>query len=106
MNCARRSCTPGTATNGVTASVMWADMQYMGQTGPYLPKYDKISLGHFTVDGAPMVLDLKGMSAENPLGAVTVDHSTFTRITNPTNHIEFVRSVTWDQVTINGTAVH
>jgi polygalacturonase len=90
------------AVRGVTSAVMWADMQYMGQTGPYSPKYDKFTLSHFTVDGAPMVLDLTGMSAANPLGSVAVDHSTFTNITNPTNHIEDVRSVTWDQVTING----
>jgi hypothetical protein len=54
------------------------------------------------IDGAPIVLDLRGMSAANPLGSVVVHHSTFSNITNPTNQIQDVRSVTWDQVTING----
>jgi polygalacturonase len=90
------------ATRGVGSAVMWADMQYMGQTGPYLPKYDKFTLGHMRIDGAPIVLDLQGMSAANPLGSVAISNSTFTNIGTATNRIVDVRSVTWDQVTING----
>ena len=93
------------ATRGVTAAVMWADMQYMGQTGPYLPKYDRMSIGHAIIDGAPYVLDLQGMSAANPLGAITVHDSVFTSIANPGNRLQYVRSVTWDRVTINGMPV-
>jgi polygalacturonase len=90
------------AIRGVVSAVVWADMHYMKQTGPYTPRYDRFSLGHVTVDGAPIVLDLQGMSPLNPLGRVAIDHSTFTNIARPTNRIQDVAEVTFDEVTING----
>jgi polygalacturonase len=94
-----------TATHGVVSAVVWADMHYMGQTGPYTPHYDRFSLGHVTIDGAPIVLDLKGMSPLNRLGSVAIDHSTFTNIATASNRIQDVAAVTFDQVTINGAPV-
>jgi polygalacturonase len=96
-----------TATNGVSASVMFSDMSYMGQTGPYMPHYDRITLDHLTVDGAPLVLDLNGVATTAagvtfaPIGPVTISNSTFKNIANPTNQVTRV-TINWSNTTING----
>jgi polygalacturonase len=90
------------STRGISAAFMWADMQYMGQTGPYRPAYDRFTITNARIDGVPYVLDLRGMSASNPLGSVSLHDSAFSNVAN-TNRIQDVRSVTWQRVTINGT---
>jgi polygalacturonase len=94
------------ATGGVSASVMFSDMSYMGQTGPYMPRYDRITLDHLTIDGAPMVLDLSNtaMTASGmvfaPIGPVTISNSKFTNIAGA-SRVSGV-TVTWSNSTING----
>jgi polygalacturonase len=96
-----------TATNGVSASVMFADMSYMGQTGPYMPHYDKITLDRLTIDGAPLVLDLNGNATTStgtafaPIGPVAISNSTFKNIGNATNQVSRV-TINWTSTTING----
>jgi polygalacturonase len=96
-----------TATSGVSGSVMFSDMSYMSQTGPYMPRYDKITLDHLTVDGAPMVLDLNGtaMTASgmsfDPMGPIAISNSTFKNIASATNQLTRV-TINWSNTTING----
>jgi polygalacturonase len=95
------------ATNGVTAAVAFSDMNYMGQTGPYVPRYDRFTLEHLTVDGAPLVLDLAGaaMTATgmtiNPIGPISISNSTFEHIANAANRVNQV-TINWRNATING----
>jgi polygalacturonase len=96
-----------TASNGVTASVMFADMSYMNQVGPYMPRYDRITLDRMTIDGADLVLDLNGvgMTASGapfyPIGPVKIGASTFRNIASATNRITNV-TIDWSNTTING----
>jgi polygalacturonase len=96
-----------TASNGVSASVMFADMSYMGQMGPYMPRYDKITLNRLTIDGAPLVLDLNGVATTAtgttfyPIGPVQITNSTFKNIATATNRVANV-TVNWNNTTING----
>jgi hypothetical protein len=96
-----------TATNGVSASVMFADMSYMRQCGPYQPRYEDITLDHLTIDGAPLVLDLDGAATTStgtsfaPIGPVTISNSTFRNIADATNRVSQV-TITWSHTTING----
>lgn len=96
-----------TATNGVSASVMFSDMSYMGQTGPYMPRYDKITLDHLTIDGAPLVLDLNGVAMTasgasfEPMGPISISNSTFRNIATATNRVSRV-TINWTNTTING----
>jgi polygalacturonase len=95
------------ATNGVTAAVMFSDMSYMSQLGPYMPRYDKITLDHLTIDGAPVVLQLDGtaMTASGasfePMGPLQISNSTFKNIASATNQVTRV-TVSWTNTTING----
>jgi polygalacturonase len=96
-----------TASNGVSASVMFADMSYMGQVGPYMPRYDRITLNRLTIDGAPLVLDLNGVATTAtgttfyPVGPVQITNSTFRNIATASNRVANV-TVTWNNTTING----
>jgi polygalacturonase len=96
-----------TATNGVSGSVMFSDMSYMSQTGPYMPRYDRITLDHLTVDGAPLVLDLNGTAMTaggmsfQPMGPIAISNSTFKNIGNATNQVSAV-TINWTNSTING----
>jgi polygalacturonase len=96
-----------TATNAVTASVMFADMSYMKQVGPYTPRYDDITLEKLTIDGAPRVLDLDGVArtasgtAFHPIGPVRISDSTFRNIANPANAVSQV-TIRFSNTTIDG----
>jgi polygalacturonase len=90
------------STRGISEAFMRSDMVYMGQTGPYQPRYDGFTIANAKIEGAPIVLDLKGVSAANPLGTVAIRDSTFTNIANANNRVQNVRSVTWQRTTING----
>jgi polygalacturonase len=96
-----------TATNGVSASVMFSDMSYMSQTGPYMPRYDNITLDHLTVDGVPLVLDLNGtaMTASGttfaPIGPITISNSAFKNVGSAANQVTKV-TINWSNTTING----
>jgi polygalacturonase len=96
-----------TATNGVSASVMFATMSYMGQTGPYMPRYDRITLDKLTIDGAPLVLDIDNVAMTaagqtyHPVGPVQISDSTFRNIANPTSKLVEV-TINWRNTTING----
>jgi polygalacturonase len=95
------------ATNGVTASVVFADMSYQRQLGPYLPRYENITLDNLTIDGAPLVLDLNGVAvtstgmAFNPIGPVSIANSTFNDIARAANRVTQV-TINWTASTING----
>jgi polygalacturonase len=95
------------ATNGVSASVVFSDMSYAGQSGPYLPRYDNITLDHLSVDGAPLVLNLKGTARTatgttfEPMGPIAISNSTFKNIANPSNQVTQV-TINWSNTTING----
>jgi polygalacturonase len=97
-------------TNGISGAVMFADMSYNGQTGPYQPHYDDVTLDHLTVDGAPQVLQLNGVARTadgttfQPMGPLTISNSTFRNITTATDTTTGV-TVTWLNTTINGKAV-
>ncbi len=92
-------------SSNVSIHVVNADMHYMGQTGPYMPMYGNFSLSNATISGAPQVLNLVGLSATNPLGAVVMSNSTYTNVGNPTNTVQNAM-VTWNNVTINGAPAH
>jgi polygalacturonase len=92
------------STRGISESFFRSDMRYMGQTGSYQPRYDKFTIANAKIEGVPLVLDLVGVSASNPLGTVVISDSTFTSVGNTNNRIQDVRSVTWERTTINGQA--
>jgi hypothetical protein len=78
----------------------------MRQLGPYLPRYDDLTLDHLTIDGAPSVLDLDGAATTStgttfdPIGPVQIGNSTFRHIADPRNRVTHV-TVGWSNSTIN-----
>jgi polygalacturonase len=72
-----------------------------GGAATFPPTIDKVSIGHTKIDGAPVVLQVDGL-ASDPIGRISLDHDTFTRIANPTSAIKYAPAPLYDQVTING----
>ena len=95
-----------TTAGTVSGSVMFADMSYKDQKGPYTPRYDNITLDKIVVQKAPQVLQLQGAATTStgmtfyPIGTVTISNSTFRNIANPSNQAEHV-DVNWINTTIN-----
>jgi polygalacturonase len=88
--------------SGVTASVVWATLNYeWSGMDNALPTLDAVSASHLTVEGAPQVLILEGLPASQ-IGSFSLTASTFTSIAKPTNSVTAVKSLTVDQVTVNG----
>jgi hypothetical protein len=88
--------------SNVTASVVWATLNYeWSGIDNALPSLDQISASHLTVDGAPQVLILEGLPS-SPIGSFSLSSSTFTNIAKAANSVTAVKSLTLDQVTING----
>ena len=95
-----------TTSGGVSGAVMFADMSYKDQIGPYTPSYQNITLRNFTVAGAPRVLDLNGVARTSsgmtffPIGRIAISDSRFTSITSG----DLVSSVelNWINTTVNG----
>ena len=73
----------------------------------YEPRYDDISLDHLTVDGAPQVLQVKGVSPKAdgttiaPIGSMAISNSSFKNITTAANQLTGA-TVTWQTSAING----
>lgn len=87
-------------------AVVFITMTYNGQTGHFPPDFSgPFNLNNITVNTAPVVLDLVGLSSDK-IGALTLSNSTFTNIAHSTSTISNTSKVTYNNVTINGKAVH
>jgi polygalacturonase len=83
-------------------SVVFVTMHYNGQTGGFPPDFSgPFNLNNLTLDDAPLVLDLDGLSSDK-IGPFTVSNSTFTHIGNAKSRVSNVVSVTYRNVTVNG----
>jgi polygalacturonase len=92
--------------SGLHEAVISITMTYFGQIGSFPPDFSgPFRINHVTVDTAPMVLDLEGLSSDK-IGEVNLSNSTFRHIMTSTNHVSNVTKVTSTNVTINGKAVH
>ncbi len=82
----------------------FAQMDYAGQTGPYLPVFHGWDLSNVSGDSAPRVFQFRALPAA-PIRGFNVRHGAFTNIANPTDQYTYVRDITFDDVTINGQVV-
>jgi polygalacturonase len=86
-------------------SVFFITMTYSNQTGTFPPDFiGPFNLNKYTVDTAPIVLDVNGLSNDK-IGTFNLSNSTFTHITNQTNSISNVTKVNLKNVTIDGNSV-
>jgi polygalacturonase len=85
-------------------SVAFITLDYQTASANLPPRFDGFTLSNVTVDGAAQVLNLVGL-ASDPIGAVRLDHDTFTGVANPQDTIRNVTTVTRTMVTVNGVAV-
>jgi regulation of enolase protein 1 (concanavalin A-like superfamily) len=82
----------------------FAQMDYLGQTGDYLPVFEDWTISNVTGDIDPQVFQMRGL-AQDHIRGLFVSHSTFTHITNPIDQYTYVDDVNSDDVTINGNPV-
>jgi len=85
-------------------SVVFITLDYQTASGNFPPRFDGFTLRNVTVDGAAQVLNLVGIP-EDPIGAVHLDHDTFTNIANPQDSVRNVGTITRTAVTVNGMAL-
>jgi polygalacturonase len=86
---------------GVSGGVVWCDMLYMGQTGPFTPDYSNFSLSHATIDHAPSVPDLSRTTPGSTIKNFDMSDSTYTNVgTTATPYPN--TTVNWTNVTIDG----
>ncbi len=82
----------------------FAQMDYMGQTGEYLPIFHRWNIRNASGDSAPQVFQMRGLSADSIRG-FNVSRSAFTNIANPVDQYAYVKDIQFDNVTINGKQV-
>jgi polygalacturonase len=82
----------------------FAQMDYAGQTGNYLPDFEDWNISNCTGDNAPAVFQLRGLP-QDPIRGVYVSNSTFTHINNPADQSANVQDANFDNVTINGASL-
>jgi hypothetical protein len=87
----------------ISASVVYGDMTYNDiTTGPFPPSFGNIYLSNIVVDGAQQVFDVFA-TPTNPFGAITLENSTFTNVTDTTNTLTDVQPApVLTNVTVNG----
>jgi polygalacturonase len=82
----------------------FAQMDYAGQTGDYLPVFKQWRIRHVTGDTAPRVFQLRGRS-DDAIHHFHVHESEFTNITDPDDQYADVQDIRFKNVTINGQPV-
>jgi polygalacturonase len=82
----------------------FAQMDYAGQTGNYLPHFTDWSISRVTGDTVPRVFQLRGL-ATAPIRRFNVRHSRFTSIADPVDQYDFVQDIDFEKVKINGVLV-
>jgi len=85
-------------------SVVFNTLDYQTASANLPSRFDGFTLRNLTVDGAAQVLNLVGL-ASDPIGTVTLDHGTFTAVTDPQDTVRNVGTVTRTMVTVNRMAV-
>lgn len=79
---------------------IFAQMDYNGQTGPYLPMFGGWHLGHLEGDDDAYVLHVSGRS-DSTINGVGISDSTFTNV-HHANFVDNAAGVQFENVTING----
>ena len=81
-----------------------ANLNFGGVTlGDFPPMIGDITFSHITVDGAPRVLDIRGLP--NALvGPVNLEDAVFTNITQPTSLAVNARPINYTRVSVNGSS--
>jgi regulation of enolase protein 1 (concanavalin A-like superfamily) len=82
----------------------FAQMDYLGQTGNYLPAFEDWNISNVTGDSDPLVFQLRGLP-QDPIDNFNVSHSAFTNIANPASQYSNVADIHLDGVTVNGNPV-
>jgi polygalacturonase len=89
----------------IHSDVVSINMRYANQTGNFLPDFSgPFNLNNIVIDTAPIVLNIGGLSNDN-VGTFNLSNSTFTNITNATDSVQYVKNLTYTNVTINGKKV-
>jgi polygalacturonase len=79
----------------------FAQMDYAGQTGNYLPVFANWNISNAAGDSDPQVFQLRGL-AQDPIDSFDVSQSAFTQINNAANSFSNVQDIHFDDVTVNG----
>ena len=82
----------------------FAQMDYNGQTGDYLPLFQDWKLSNMNGDSAPWVFHFRGLVNDHILG-FNMRGSAFTGIADPADQYSYVDDINFDDVTINGEPV-
>jgi polygalacturonase len=82
----------------------FAQMDYSGQTGDYLPVFEDWNISNVTGDSDPQVFHLSGLP-NTPIHGLNVWDSAFTNIANPRDQYAYVNRINFANVTINGQPV-
>jgi polygalacturonase len=82
----------------------FAQMDYNGQTGDYLPIFQDWKLSNMSGNSAPWVFHFRGL-VDNPILGFNVRSSAFTSIADPVNQYAYVEDINFDDVSINGQQV-
>ncbi|HZR40569.1 MAG TPA: glycosyl hydrolase family 28 protein [Ktedonobacteraceae bacterium] len=94
-----------TTTRSTAPAVIYAIMNYNGETGAFPPVIDQIHVNNMVADHSPYAIRLVGLSSDH-IGTVTVSNSTFTSITHQANSVSNVDHLILTNVTINGQPAH
>jgi polygalacturonase len=79
----------------------FAQMDYAGQTGDYLPIFKKWKISRVTGDTAPRVFQLRALP-DDAIRHFYVFDSAFTNIADPVDQYAYVQDIDFRDVTING----
>jgi len=82
----------------------FAQMDYAGQTGDYLPIFEDWYISNSTGDRDPRVFQFRGLPKDSIRG-FNVSQSAFTNIADPIDQYDYVEDINFDNVTINGKQV-
>jgi polygalacturonase len=82
----------------------FAQMDYNGQTGEYLPIFQDWNISNVSGDSAPWVFHFRGL-ANDPIRGFNVRCSAFTRIADPVDQYAYVDDINFNEVSINGQPV-
>jgi polygalacturonase len=82
----------------------FAQMDYAGQTGDYLPNFGDWNISNSSGDFTPRVFELRGLP-NDPIRGFNVNRSAFTNIADPVDQYAYVKDIRFDKVTINGEMV-
>ncbi|MBV9713021.1 MAG: hypothetical protein JO011_19140, partial [Ktedonobacteraceae bacterium] len=92
--------------SGVFGPIIFIIMNYNGQTGSFLPDFSgPFTLNNVVINKAPQLLNLTGLPNDK-IGPLVLSNSTYTGIASTTNHIVDASTITYTNVTVNGTPVH